>query len=66
MNTKPEFVFPRQDYSEDQLYSKLTPGLKQWKQKDCQGGMFSDSEVGGEAQDQQNPWQGSQERWEQL
>jgi len=65
MNTKRKSDFPRKDYSEEQLYSKDPNKKKPWKQRDYKGGIYSDSETGGEAKDKQNPWQGSQDRWEQ-
>ena len=62
--------YPSQDYSEKQLYPKGDAAAKENVKRDqendeYQGGRFSDSEVGGQSREQQNPWQGSQERWEQ-
>jgi hypothetical protein len=72
MERKRRLSHSRQDYSEEQLYagfedeghSKLAIP-HDWEDKNDQGGIFSYSEVGGDRQDQQNPWQGPQERWQQ-
>jgi hypothetical protein len=72
MNTKRKLRHDRQDYPEkllysgndDQGHSKIMK-KKHGEEIDYQGGKFSDSEVGGKDQDQQNSWQGPQEKWEQ-
>jgi hypothetical protein len=51
----------RQDYTEEELY----PNQKlrdEWKKRTPLGSIYQESEMGGESQYQQNPWQGSQEQ----
>jgi hypothetical protein len=51
----------RKDYTEEFLYpdQKLRD---QWKKRIPLGSIYQESEMGGESQNQQNPWQGSQDQ----
>ncbi len=57
---KRKLIRSRNDYPEEKLYPNVQQ-RKDWDKRDYQGGVYSDSEVGGLEQSQQNPWQGSQD-----
>jgi hypothetical protein len=63
--TKRKFSRSAQDYSQEELYPHNNFEVGHWEDKDYQGGIFSDSAIGGKSQHQQNPWQGSQDQWQQ-
>jgi hypothetical protein len=60
MTIKRKFRNASRYYTEEFLY----PGkdTKKWKERVSLGGIYSDSEIGGEKLTQQNPWQGSQDQ----
>jgi hypothetical protein len=63
MSPKRKLSRSRQDYPENILYpDKSKKEREDWKKRNYQGGIFSDSEVGGESQSQQNSWQGPQDK----
>jgi hypothetical protein len=68
MNMRRKLSHNRQDYSQELLDAAYksqniskAPKNEEMKGRNFQGGLYSDSEVGGAKQDQRNPWQGSQE-----
>ncbi len=60
MSSKRKSNRPRRDYTEEFLYPDQD--REDGKKRDYQGGIYSDSAFGGASQDQQNPWQGSQDQ----
>lgn len=60
MSSKRKSNRPRRDYTEEFLIPDQDRDDEE--KREYQGGIYSDSAVGGASQDQQNPWQGSQDQ----
>lgn len=60
MGPKRKLSGSKRNYSEKIIYPDKV--MEDSKKREYQGGIYSDSAFGGASQDQQNPWQGSQDQ----